>query len=978
MSTKVFALIFGCLWLPYHAVGQGLIINEVMASNGTTLVDAAGDSGDWIELHNAGAEALQLRGYYLSDDAETPDRYPLPDRLVAPGGYVLVWADGKDFSRAAGEIHANFSISSAGEPVFLYDAGGGLADSSPGVALPTDISVGRPPSGVRDWVYFTVPTPAGPNDTPAFAEIAPVPICLPRGGIYSGTVEVGLRAGRATDTIRYTLDGTLPTSSSPVWLKSFDIGSNVVVRARSYRAGAIPSEAATASYLFDDTLSLPVMSLAVPPAAVFGDTGIYPQYWSGKEVPLNAEYFTADKDLVFSQGLGVKIHAPDRRDQKSLRLYARGRYGASSIDHPLFADTEMATFRRLVLRNGGNDGAEEGRLHVKDGYAHRLYKQLDPNYLAAGYQPVHTFINGEYNGIHNLRERQDEHYLESYTGYACDEVDYLEHAFEEPLRRKTLCGDWEQWDVLQGCLQSDSATLTTTNCDSVIATIDTTGFIDYQVFEIFIGNQDWLNNNIKFWKPKDHGQWQWILWDTEYGLGTQSRFPSGNPEFDFMRMALTWGGWGDGDYTWMLRNLIRNRPGFREQFATRYSDLLNTLFLPEYLDAELDTIIGAIEPDLALQLARYNNTQAQWDEHYLHTRDFILRRGALARSNLARNLEFADTTHALTLNVSDTNAGRIQVNTITIDDRLPGWQKQAYPWRGHYFPDLTTTLTALPEPGYRFVGWEGDSVSAEPTLSLTLSAEMSLTALFEAGGVRNNGLLINEVMSSNANTYTDASGAYPDWIELYNPTARAIEMAGMYISDDPEDRLKYRIPATNPAATTVPAGGYLVVFADGDTEQGAHHLPFRLSRSGEAVWLSILDADSVITVLDSIVFPELETDYSYGRLPNGGADWAMMSQPTPAAMNRRSTSVDGSVATDLVRVFPNPATDYLRVDLADIVGDVRINIADVAGRELFQRVARGGDVVRLEVAEIPSGPVVVTVADAAGRGLWRGVVVIGL
>ena len=928
-----------------------------MAANENTLTDEDGDDGDWIELHNGGATSVDLTGYHLlSDNPDDPQKWAFPPITLPPAAFRVVWVDDKDIASTVGELHANFRISSGGEAVYLYDSSGDLVDASPALAMGADVSIGRAEPGTDAWSYFAVATPGAANTTTPLSRLGGgAGNNAPRRFFYADSVGIDIRATATGDAVRYTLDGSEPNDTSSVWVGGLQITANTVVRAKAFRAGALPSPLITASYIIDDSSSLPVFSLAIPPDEFFGPRGIHTQYWRDAEVGINAEYFTAEREQGINQQLGVKIHAPDSRDQKSLRLYARGRYGKKTVDYPLFSDTDATEFKRLVLRNGGNDGAEERRLHIKDGYAHRLYKQLDPDYFAAAYQPVNVLINGDYRGIYNLRERQDEHYLKTYTGYACDEVDFLEHDYNEPGLRKTICGDWGQWNTLESCLTGNEA-LETIDCDSVIATIDNVNFIDYQIFEIFIGNQDWLNNNIKFWKPKDHGKWRWVLWDTEYGMGTQVRADSGNPDFDFMRMALDWGGWGDDDYTWMLRNLVRHRAGFRESFATRYSDLLNTIFVPEYVDAEFDTIIQGIEADLPRQLAKYGNKQVDWDTHYEHTRDWLLRRGGFARSNLAVQLGYTDTTFTLGLDVSDPAAGRIRLNTIVIDENLPGWQAQPYPWRGAYFPEIVNTVTALPNAGYHFVGWVGDSISSESELRFNIDSNTTLTAIFERGILADSGgVAINEIMSSNSMTYPDAGGAYPDWFEVYNPSEAAVNLAGAYVSDDPGEPLKWQIPADDSVATTVPPGGYLVLFADRDTDEGAGHVDFNLSKDGEFLSIVRLEDDGSIVYRDSVTFPALMEDQAYGRLPNGGPTWRVTNFATPVAMNTLPTNTSVIADAPYVAVYPNPATDVVHIDLSALSGEATVAIHDGLGRLTSAQSVMGGRVLLLGDTELDRG-----------------------
>ena len=141
-------------------------------------------------------------------------------------------------------------------------------------------------------------------------------------------------------------------------------------------------------------------------------------------------------------------------------------------------------------------------------------------------------------------------------------------------------------------------------------------------------------------------------------------------------------------------------------------------------------------------------------------------------------------------------------------------------------------------------------------------------------------LVINEFVASNATGHTDESGAYPDWIELHNPSSSAISLAGYAISDDatlPERHLL-------DASLEIPAGGYQVLFADGDTVDGITHLPFRLAASGEELLLSH-DAGDGYEVIDQLSYGEQTTDTATARVPDGTGEWTSGVTPTPGESN---------------------------------------------------------------------------------------------
>ncbi len=172
--------------------------------------------------------------------------------------------------------------------------------------------------------------------------------------------------------------------------------------------------------------------------------------------------------------------------------------------------------------------------------------------------------------------------------------------------------------------------------------------------------------------------------------------------------------------------------------------------------------------------------------------------------------------------------------------------------------------------------------------ALLLSAALALShaEFTKAQGPGGNpSVVINELLASNTKSAADPQSEYDDWIELYNAGNAAVDVGGMYLTDDASTPTKWQIPKGRAAQTTIAAHGFLVIWADKDTASSGLHAAFSLDAGGEE--LTLLGADGA-TVIDSISFDEQRADVSYGRFPDGTDTWILMAPPSAGARNIRS------------------------------------------------------------------------------------------
>lgn len=191
-------------------------------------------------------------------------------------------------------------------------------------------------------------------------------------------------------------------------------------------------------------------------------------------------------------------------------------------------------------------------------------------------------------------------------------------------------------------------------------------------------------------------------------------------------------------------------------------------------------------------------------------------------------------------------------------------------------------------------------------------------------------VVINELMASNSTTVADNNNQYDDWIELHNKSTAAVNVGGWYISDNAANRKKWQIPA----GTTIPASGYLIIWADEDSSQNTTthlHANFKLSASGETVLLSGSDT----AILDQVTYGQLITDKTYGRKPNGTGDFFVLSPTFNANNNTATTNTVDILADNDLKIFPNPAnTEGVTVQL-NVDKDFDLRVYNALGQMIF-------------------------------------------
>lgn len=691
-------------------------INEFLASNLTVNKDPEfGGYSDWIELYNTTRGVVDLSGYYLTDDLDEPLKWRIPDgTTIRRASLLVLWADGRDTG-----LHTNFSLDKAGEQLGLYTPAGVPVDTLSFGAQRDDVSCGRPGSDPDQWNFFSPPSPGSVNDPQDAIIVAPQPLFSITGGFYQGAQELRFENSDQVD-IYYSLDGTPPDEGSLPYEGPIAITATTAVRAIGYANGSAPSEVVTHTFFIDEPAHLPVISIVTDPANFFSnERGIYVTGTRGKsgycdsavrnvkqdwERPVNVELYEKDGTLAFNQGAGAQIFggcSRHRFPQKSLALFARKAYGKGSFQYRLFPDKDVDRFESFVLRSSGDD---QVLTLFRDALSQTvLTEYMDVDIQA--YRPIVLFLNGQYWGIHNLREKISEHYVEGNFGVNPDEVNLLEGS--GGVITGTNAGYAVMVDYANTHNMADPAQYAI-----VAAQIDIDQYIDYQIGHIYLAERDWPGNNIKFWRATSGpmAKWRWINYDMD------QCFTLWSVSEDMIEKTTTASGtsWPNPEWsTRLFRNLLKNDT-FRNEFIQRFAYHMNTTFNPERVIGFIDRYQERLAPEIPRHITKWGgkkdpdaletwmspifNSVASWQENVDQMRRFTLQRPAIAAADVVGHFKLSGMS-ALGLALHVPDSGLLQINGKRLPD---GFQ-------GSYFDSIPLMVRATPQPGYVFSRWEARS-----------------------------------------------------------------------------------------------------------------------------------------------------------------------------------------------------------------------------------------------------------------------------
>ena len=701
------------------------------------------------ELISAGLSAGNIDSLAFDVIATCPTNFQLFELSLANTG---INALSPNFVPATGNFnHTNFKIGSTGETIKLYNPSGTVVSAlnvncGPGY----DISIGHFLDASGTLKRFSSPTPGVSNNNSIPSDgYAAAPVFSINSGIYTSPISVSITdLNNTTATIYYTLDGSDPNENSTLWNGTpIYIFQSKILRARSYVNGLITSTITSASYLFNVHHTTPIISVISDPQNLFGPTGMFDNPSLDLLKNASIDYFdsTLNHNLLFSRRAGIIMDGgwgSRGKPQRPFRIkFNDGVLGQGPVTGNIIPDrTNRTVYSDFYLRNGSNLNLI---LPHKDGVQGRMMGEGTYNYYSAS-RPATVYVNGNYWGLYDLREKFNTEMFEIYDGASENTIEILGSTAQYGFQLRAVEGDVQNfYNSYNNLIQLNP--FDTSYWSQANQYFDLNYLNDYWIAEVWMNNVDWVPgyNNIKLYRSDaTNYRWRYCLMDLEYGLLPNDYSTIlGSNELNCAHNYL--GGLlnlqasdpNNPHVNIWMHSLQNNR--FKNYFINRFADQMNTVYLPSRLLELENDMFNRTVSEMANEYERWgdpNNVQAQVDAFYQYHLIFsedLLCRPENMRNHIQSSFSLPQQV-SVNLDVYPANAGKINISTIT---------PNSYPWNGIYFDGVPIKIEAEAMPGYQFSHWEANGLISDTTSAIFLDTLNTNSVIFTAHFISTVGVL---------------------------------------------------------------------------------------------------------------------------------------------------------------------------------------------------------------------------------------------
>jgi hypothetical protein len=970
---KLYLIITVIAFVFLNPVASQVVINEYSASNLSQFPDNYNKYEDWFELYNDGSTPANIGGYYLSDRAGNPFKWQIPENTTIPAnGFLRFWTSGRD-EVTGNHYHTNYKLTQTKDsPDYIIFSGpfGAILDSVQLTKTQLGHSRGRITNGADEWAIFINPTPGASNNSAQYyIRYCEQPEMSVLAGFYENVQTVEITSSEPDVEIRYTTDGSVPTSGSPLYSGALTISTTQVLQARTFHSNPqiLPGFIAFNTYFINENHVLPVISVTGNQLLQLlnGNSSLYPHG--------SFEYFNEDQ-IRTTAGYGeFNKHGQDSwvNPQRSIDFITRDEMGYNyAIREKMIPITERDEFQRIIIRACGDDNypGKDTAAHMRDIWSQNLAEvsgmHLD---VRKGARCV-VYANGQYWGVYSIREKVDDHDFTNFyynqDKYNIQFLKYWGSLWAEYGGQQAI----NDWMALRNFILSSDVTDPFVFAQ-IDAQYDYKSLVDYVIINSFVVCSDWLNWNVGIWRGLNpdggHQKWGYILWDEDAILGHYINYtgiPGQHPWVPPCYPENLSGG-SDPQKHIEILNKLKNNADFYQYYVSRYLDLKNTVFVKEELLHNIDSMVALIAPEMPQHVNRWAGNMPKWESNVQKMRNFVSDRTDYLESGLMDCYNLTGP-YEVTVNIEPQGVGEIKFNTIN---------PQYYPWTGVYYGGIEIVLQAnVTNNSYEFDYWELSNHQAAPndsaqTISIGLNTWENIVARFKPRPYYDS-LVINEINYRSANWFNPE-----DWIEFYNPHDQEIDIGNWIFKDDNDDH-----SFVFPANTIIEPQGYLVLCRD--TAAFKIHFPqisnftgemdFGFNSDGEL--LRLYNSEEIL--IDTVHF--LNSD-PWPLEPNGGGPTLELIHPqldnangenwmasalygTPGAMNSLLVSTPDFVVPEKelkISAFPNPASSNVVIYVENdfLVGDGMLQMFNRFGQEVLKIDNINWKTIEMDVATFPAG-----------------------
>ena len=593
MKRILFTLLAASTLATAHA--DDLVINEVMASNAGVVMSPATNFDSWIELYNPNTTAINLSGMHLSNNPDNLTCWKMPSNMgsVPAKGFKVVWLGSDDIK----SDQAPFKLDCDGGTICLSNKNGQLITSVEYPAAMSRTAWARTTDGGDTWGWTATPTPGATNTTSTFAsQRLAAPVVSVGSQLITGSLSFHVDIPEGA-TLMYTTDGSMPTSTvtSGACRKSttgnFSVSQTANYVFRLFKDGYLPSVPVTRSFIkTSNNYTIPIVSIVGDERYftdntwgidVKGTNGITgngsdePVNWNQPwDRPVNFSYISPTEGMLFNQDVNISVSGGWTRtaDPRSMKLKSNKVFdGQNRLEYVFFPQKPYIRSKTLLVRNGGNDIWSGSRF--MDPALQTIIQRSGIDIDSQSFVQVAEYINGRFKGILNLREPNNDKFVYANFGYDDDEIDMFEnYAFtngtDEVYNRLVELSE----NINQAGVYDEVKTL-----------LDIDEFTNYMAAEMYIGNDDWPENNVKGYRSQADGRFRFVLFDLDYALNAWDRRLSSLDDHTDVKMVR------------LFKNLLKH-DAYRKKFIDTFCIMAGSVFEKRRASAIVDELADAMRP----------------------------------------------------------------------------------------------------------------------------------------------------------------------------------------------------------------------------------------------------------------------------------------------------------------------------------------------------------------------------------------------